>query len=124
MSTKNPLTSAEIEPTTFRFVAQHLNHCATAGPFCNSDRALLLQSNRTLKGSLLQQFSRKSRTLFLHQAVPILLQTAETEHGMSFTSSNVHETCPFINTPWESLQPTVGMRPVPKQYLLIDLYNT
>ena len=27
---KNPLTSAEIEPGTFRFVAQHLNHCATA----------------------------------------------------------------------------------------------
>ena len=29
---KNPLTSARIEPATFRFVAQHLNHCATADP--------------------------------------------------------------------------------------------
>ena len=29
---KNPLTPAGIEPTTFRFVAQHLNHCATAVP--------------------------------------------------------------------------------------------
>jgi len=29
---KNPLTLAGIEPTTFRFVAQHLNHCATAVP--------------------------------------------------------------------------------------------
>ena len=28
---KNPLT-AEIEPATFRFVTQHLNHCATAVP--------------------------------------------------------------------------------------------
>jgi len=27
---KNPLTAAGIEPATFRFVAQHLNHCATA----------------------------------------------------------------------------------------------
>jgi len=27
---KNPLTPAEIEPATFWFVAQHLNHCATA----------------------------------------------------------------------------------------------
>jgi len=27
---KNPLTQAGIEPATFRFVAQHLNHCATA----------------------------------------------------------------------------------------------
>jgi len=27
---KNPLTPAGIEPATFRIVAQHLNHCATA----------------------------------------------------------------------------------------------
>jgi len=32
MSMKNPLTPAGIEPTTFRFVAEHLNHCATAVP--------------------------------------------------------------------------------------------
>ena len=29
---KNPLTPAEIEPVTFQFVAQHLNHCAAAVP--------------------------------------------------------------------------------------------
>ena len=34
---KNPLTPAGIEPATFRFVAQHLNHCATAVPYyCNN----------------------------------------------------------------------------------------
>jgi len=33
MSMKNPLTPAGIEPATFRFVAQHLNHCATAVPY-------------------------------------------------------------------------------------------
>jgi len=32
MSMKNLLTLAGIEPATFRFVAQHLNHCATAVP--------------------------------------------------------------------------------------------
>ena len=38
MSMKNPLTLAGIEPATFRFVAQHLNHCATAVPWlCTSD---------------------------------------------------------------------------------------
>jgi len=29
---KFPMTPAGIEPATFRFVAQHLNHCATAVP--------------------------------------------------------------------------------------------
>ena len=29
---KKPLTAAGTEPTTFRFVAQHLNDCATAVP--------------------------------------------------------------------------------------------
>ena len=32
MSMKNPLTPAGIGPVTYRFVAQHLNHCATAFP--------------------------------------------------------------------------------------------
>jgi len=32
VSMKNPLTQPGIEPATFRFVAQHLNHCATAVP--------------------------------------------------------------------------------------------
>jgi hypothetical protein len=32
MSMKNPLTTAGIEPATFRFVAQHLTHRATAVP--------------------------------------------------------------------------------------------
>ena len=30
MSMKNPLTLAGIEQATFRFVEQHINHCATA----------------------------------------------------------------------------------------------
>ena len=32
MSMKNPLRPSGIEPVTFRFVAQQLNHCATAVP--------------------------------------------------------------------------------------------
>jgi len=32
MSMKIPLTPAVVEPATFRFIAQQLNHCATAVP--------------------------------------------------------------------------------------------
>jgi len=38
MSMKNPLTLAGIEPATFLFVAQHLNHCATAVPKLITDQ--------------------------------------------------------------------------------------
>jgi len=33
---KNPMTPAGIEPAFFRFVAQHLNYCATAVPRNNT----------------------------------------------------------------------------------------
>jgi len=36
MSAKNPLTPDGIESATFRFVVQHLNHCATAVPNYNT----------------------------------------------------------------------------------------
>ena len=39
MSMKNPLTPAGIEPATFLFVAQHLNHCATAPMHCSHKTA-------------------------------------------------------------------------------------
>jgi len=47
MSMKNPLPSAGIEPATFWFVAQHLNHCATAVPHIQGKgkgKVILLQA--------------------------------------------------------------------------------
>jgi len=49
------MTPAGIEPATFRFVAQHLNHCATAVPhyinnalynYCISKKGLLEECNK------------------------------------------------------------------------------
>ena len=34
---KNPMTPAGIKPATFRFVAQHLNHCVTVVPHTSKD---------------------------------------------------------------------------------------
>jgi len=49
MSVTNPLTSTGIEPATFRFVAQHFNHCATA---CRGKgKAVPLQAWSGPKGS-------------------------------------------------------------------------
>jgi len=42
MSIKNPLTQAGIEPATFRFVTQYLNHCATAVPKLHSYKLQIL----------------------------------------------------------------------------------
>jgi len=50
----NPLTPVGIEPATFRFVAQHLNHCAAAVPprqYIHSQNKHF-QNTRTLKSNL------------------------------------------------------------------------
>ena len=48
---KNPLTPAGIEPATFRFVADHLNHYATARWQCKKGKAVLLQAWTGPEGS-------------------------------------------------------------------------
>jgi len=52
---KIPLTPAGIEPATFRFVAQHLNHCATA---CRGKgKSVPLQTRSGPEGSKKLSFS-------------------------------------------------------------------
>ena len=54
---KNSLTPAGIEPATFRFVAQHLNHYATAVPRDGMD---------VLKKKRKKQKEREEKKLFAH----------------------------------------------------------
>jgi len=62
---KAPMTPCGIEPATFRFVAQHLNHCATAVPIYNITVLIyrcVLTENNTLykfyKNSLTWSFTK------------------------------------------------------------------
>ena len=71
MSMKDPPTPAGIEPPTFRFVAQHLNHCSTAVP--GSDCIVIKSIERYLRfsdfvlaegvyGSLVDRYSQLPST--------------------------------------------------------------
>jgi len=57
---KNPVTPAGIEPATFLFVAQHLNHCATAVPIFKLlfQQILIIKTFTTLISSV--RFIHKS----------------------------------------------------------------
>ena len=52
---KNPLTPIGIEPATFRFVEQHLNHCAAAVPITIKYEAKLREGFCVISLSLVNQ---------------------------------------------------------------------
>ena len=52
MSMKNPMTPSGIEPVTFRFLAQHLNHCDIAGPYTKDDGTEYLRADITVTHKL------------------------------------------------------------------------
>ena len=90
---QNPLTPAGIEPATYRFVAQHLNHCATAVPIvriCHfkisfgSGKGLGFLSSKTL--DKLWGHPKRKVALFLGVKPP----EYEAQHSPS-TSSRVKE---------------------------------
>ena len=64
---KIQMTPAGIEPATFRFVAQHLNHCATVVPlrWCyavyNSSPLPTFRHNRSVPSSKVKKFFRTHR---------------------------------------------------------------
>ena len=63
------MTPSGIEPATFRFVAQHLNHCATAVPPINRQHHQLYGCVWLSLNAILQHISlnKPSKTLFMCQ---------------------------------------------------------
>ena len=59
MSMKIPMTLGGIEPATFRIVAQHLNHCATAVP-----QKALSTTQQLLFGKFMSPENNKTHTVF------------------------------------------------------------
>ena len=54
------MTPAGIEPATFRFVAQHLNHCATAIPTCHSTSLKLGLATSLMSASQYESLTGKN----------------------------------------------------------------
>ena len=58
------MTPAGIEPATFRFVAQHLNHCAIAVPECVGIKAFFLLAKQSLKLKLEQYLDTQNFPIY------------------------------------------------------------
>ena len=82
-------TDTGIEPATYRFVAQHLNHCATAVPpdcTCNTQNSLLLNQHN---GDDAPQDPRKyPRYSFLLEAESTPGSKCDRKKFMSMKNSN------------------------------------
>jgi len=82
---KDPLTPAGNEPATFRFVAQHLNHCATTvPPFWSSitrNTMMHLPPQRSAYSEVLN--SSLSNTIFYCRLKRKLVQSGSKQVGSS-----------------------------------------
>jgi hypothetical protein len=79
---KNPMTPSGIEPATFRFVAQNLNHCATAVPK-GVMYGYIYTRHLPTKSTAENQCSRISRIGFWHFVIIHFNTTASTYYNFS-----------------------------------------
>jgi len=95
MSMKNALTPAGIEPATFRIVAQHLNHCATAIPpviaYLDLKLDALTEEQKIIQTKkLIIRNLKKKYALSLYKEPPQLrVMTVQNEWSKSETSTLV-----------------------------------
>ena len=84
------MTLAGIEPATFRFVAQHLNHCATAVPNLTA-AALVLLNDDEIDFILRREATRKNRIKYYLLAYFVwcdsLFFTISSQHAKHFERS-------------------------------------
>ena len=67
-------TQAGIEPATFRFVAQHLNHCATAVPYIYIYMCVYFYLKCIVYDKLLKPWQSFWITLYFYYSVPLHLR--------------------------------------------------
>ena len=88
------MTQAGIEPVTFRFVAQHLNHCATAVPnqgMYNLKFTVLIYTNNTSNYQSTNEthtHTQENTTITTHEGSQLLI-LIETRYQLQ-PSDKVH----------------------------------
>jgi hypothetical protein len=81
---KNPKTSCGIEPATFRFEAQNLNHCATAVPLFFPCRSIKSKTGTVYRTKQLLQFSLPRSLAILMLFMPVHWQTIHQYQQMHY----------------------------------------
>jgi hypothetical protein len=93
---KLPMTPSGIEPATFRFVAQYLNHCATAVP---SQTISWFYYNvlcgRSLKVKNFSLVRNNNLYIFIYKVLFIYISFQFASHFFAYTSSFLSQTHSF-----------------------------
>ena len=107
---KIPMTPSGIEPATFRFVAQHLNHCATAVPILYSAQTLSKDGNALVRWGISKAYpyfirihyrDRHIRLSFFFSYSPLLLYSSircAVYYYCDWISISVKSVCHFFDS--------------------------
>ena len=89
MSMKIPMTPVGIETATFRFVAQHLNHCATAVPGFTSTSTYILSSIRHMHAAFIKHILRNYTTICKTSPNVSIQTPKQTKHKINLVAKEI-----------------------------------